>query len=199
MADAFERSRAGIGTVLVIEGPAGIGKTRLLDAFRGLAGEAGIQILAAQAAELEREVPFGVVAQLFAGVADSVTRTEMLSGRAGLAAPVLERRLDASPPIELPSVVTGLVALTANLAHTPLAMLVDDAQWADRPSLTFLAHLASRLECLGVVLAVAIRTGEEAPGRAGMKAIASSHKGAMSESRGGHLRVAVPTFRRSSP
>ena len=40
-------------------------------------------------------------------------------------------------------------------------MLVDDAQWGDRASLRFLAHLAARIDDLPIVLVVAARTGEQ--------------------------------------
>src|ERR1700712_5794920 len=54
------RSRA-----VLIEGPAGIGKSRLLGALRDGARSRGIRALAARGSELEREFPFGVIRQLF--------------------------------------------------------------------------------------------------------------------------------------
>ena len=53
------RSRA-----VVIEGPAGIGKSRLLAALREGAAQRGIRALGARGSELEREFPFGVVRRL---------------------------------------------------------------------------------------------------------------------------------------
>ncbi len=43
----------------------------------------------------------------------------------------------------------------------PLVLAVDDAHWADEPSLRFLLHLAHRLAGLPVTLALAVRTGSE--------------------------------------
>jgi hypothetical protein len=48
----------------LIEGPAGIGKTRLLGELKQGASERGLRILSARGSELEREFPFGVVRQL---------------------------------------------------------------------------------------------------------------------------------------
>src|SRR5689334_6996436 len=56
---------AGRGSLLLIEGPAGIGKSRLLAAARERASGAGFRVLAARAGELERGFCHGVVRQLF--------------------------------------------------------------------------------------------------------------------------------------
>src|SRR5690242_3003731 len=57
--------RAGEGSVIFIEAPAGLGKSRLLTAAGDMAREADMQVLGAQATELERDFPFGVAIQLF--------------------------------------------------------------------------------------------------------------------------------------
>ena len=74
---------AGEGGVVWIEGPAGIGKTRLLDEARERAGVAGVRVLAARASELERELAFGVVRSLFEPALTAVAPSErdaLLSG-----------------------------------------------------------------------------------------------------------------------
>src|SRR5262245_45724603 len=55
----------GHGRFLVLEGPAGIGKTALWRAFLEAASETRVLILAARATELDRDLPFGGVRQLF--------------------------------------------------------------------------------------------------------------------------------------
>src|SRR5436190_8006004 len=80
------------GCALGIEGPAGVGKSRLLEAGRGRAAGLGLRVLAARATELERGFPFGVVRQLFERPlldADSGERDRWLSGAAVLAADVI--------------------------------------------------------------------------------------------------------------
>jgi len=55
----------------------------------------------------------------------------------------------------------GLYWLAANLAdRAPLLIAVDDAHWADEPSLRWLAHLAARLDGLPLTLIVAMRPRE---------------------------------------
>ena len=61
---SLARARDGHGTLVVVEGPAGMGKTALLADARAIAGSAGMQVLRSRGAELEREFAFGVVRQL---------------------------------------------------------------------------------------------------------------------------------------
>jgi hypothetical protein len=56
---------AGRGAAIVVEGPAGIGKSSLLDAGRELAADAGLDPLRARGGELERDFAYGVIRQLF--------------------------------------------------------------------------------------------------------------------------------------
>ena len=58
----------------------------------------------------------------------------------------------------------GLYWLVANLsARRPLVIAVDDAHWADAPSLRWLAHLAARIDGLPVALLLAVRDGPDQP------------------------------------
>ncbi len=57
----------------------------------------------------------------------------------------------------------GLYWLVVNLAASrPLLIAVDDAHWADEPSLRWLAYLAPRLEGLAAGILVALRQGDAA-------------------------------------
>jgi DNA-binding CsgD family transcriptional regulator len=157
----------GDGAIALVEGPAGIGKSRLVDAGLTLSRQAGMTPLAARGSELERGIAFGIVRQLFEGrIArlGDVARRDVLSGAATLASPVVsgtaERdELIASEPSN--AVVHGLYWLTANLASiAPLALVVDDAHWADPPSLRYLANLATRVADLPALLILARRPAE---------------------------------------
>jgi predicted ATPase len=61
---ALAEARSGRGAFVVIEGPAGIGKSALLAAARTAAAESGMRVLRSRGAELERDFVFGVVRQL---------------------------------------------------------------------------------------------------------------------------------------
>jgi predicted ATPase len=64
ISEALARAAEGAGSVVLVEGPAGIGKTRLLRAIRAVAEERGVLVLRASAGELEGDFAYGVVHQL---------------------------------------------------------------------------------------------------------------------------------------
>ena len=167
---ALNQARSGSGTFVVVEGPAGIGKTSLLAAARTVAAESGMRVLRSRATEVEREFPFGIVRQLFEPTLIEATeseRAELLEGAAGVAAGLLglggpattdARREDADPSF---AILHGLYWMCANVsAAGPLCVVVDDVQWADAPSLRYLAFLVTRVEELGVTLLAATRPSE---------------------------------------
>lgn len=166
--EATASAREGAGRLLVVQGQAGIGKTRLLEEGALVARKAGLRVLTARGSELERDFPFGVALQLFEPVIGSASderRAALLEGAAALAAPLFEPggRLgqtgdedDAAFPL-----LHGLLWLTSNLAEeAPVSLLVDDVQWADAPTLRFLLYAAQRVDELAVTLVLATRSGE---------------------------------------
>src|SRR5215510_2781491 len=89
---ALADGRAGRGRFLVVEGPAGIGKTALLAATRRAAAGAGMRVLRSRGTELEGEFAFGIVRQLFEPqLADlsEAERADVLHDAAGEAASLL--------------------------------------------------------------------------------------------------------------
>jgi DNA-binding CsgD family transcriptional regulator len=169
---------------VVIGGPAGIGKTALLDAAADMAEEAGLRVLRARCSDLEQEFAFGVVRQLFEAPltrAKAERREALLQGAAALAGPLFESvppepeqareassppragaRSGSAPPADRRfTLVHSLYWLTANLSSTgPLALLVDDCHWADAPSLRFLNYVSGRCAELGVLVVVTVRDGQ---------------------------------------
>ena len=166
LTSSIEAATRGDGSFLVITGAAGIGKSVLAAraATRGL--ERGLTVRSARGSEIEQDFSFGVVRQLFERVVTTASpdeRARLLSGAAAGAA-----RLFADAPIDPASggdggfaTLHGIYWLTAGLAADgPLMLVVDDAHWADGPSLRALGFLASRVVDLPVVLVVTVRTHE---------------------------------------
>ena len=79
-----DTARAGGGRLVVIEGTAGIGKTRLLGEVRAIADSAGMRVLAARGGELEGEFAYGIVRQLFEPLLASVLQMSAKSCSRGL-------------------------------------------------------------------------------------------------------------------
>ena len=160
-----QAARAGEAVLALIEGPAGIGKSKLLSQAGEMASAAGFDVLRARGSDLERELPYGIVRQLFEPLLlDPDGRERLLSGSAHAAARVFEPP-DAEDVVSDGGfgVLHGLFWLTANLAaERPLCLLIDDLHWSDRSSLRFLAYLERRLEGLGVLITTAARMKERA-------------------------------------
>jgi DNA-binding CsgD family transcriptional regulator len=183
---AMAAVHARTGATLLIEGPAGIGKTSLLEAGYGIAAGLGAPVLRARGGELERDFSFGVARQLLEARVSALAvaeRERVLDGAARSAAPVVDPRVAAGPvPADEAAaeerafmVSHGLFWLVCNLADTvPLFLGVDDGQWCDAGSARFLSYLSRRLDELPVLLVVAMRSGE--PGNDAVRAaLGGSH------------------------
>jgi DNA-binding CsgD family transcriptional regulator len=171
---ALAAAAGGRGMTMVLEGVAGIGKTALLAEVRERAA-GRLNPLAARGGELERELAFSIVRQLFEplvrGLAPAA-RQELFVDAAGLAVPVFGGPsglgiVAAVPPDpSIGGVMHGLFWLCANLAaREPLLLTVDDTHWADEASLRFLSHLARRIADLPALLILASRPPR--PGESG--------------------------------
>ena len=156
------QARAGNGSLLMIEGASGLGKSTLLRAVCDLAAGERAEVLSATGRELERQFTFGVVLQLFearVALADEDERAALLSGTAEQALPLFDHGPRATLSESSFGLLHGLYWLCANLAAgDSLVLAVDDADLADTASLRFLLYLAERLEQLPVMLALTLGT-----------------------------------------
>ncbi len=148
----------GSGSLVVIEGPAGIGKSALLRACARAAQELGMESLDACGDDVSMESSFAAIRELLAPAVGA----DAFSGSAGLAAPVFAGEGEVAPEADRAvSVLHGLYWLIADRCDRgPLALLVDDAHWLDPASARFLLYLSRRLDSLPAVLVVAHRRGE---------------------------------------
>ena len=168
-------ARAGTGRLLLVEGVAGLGKTRLLRETRRRADGSGMRVLAARATELERDFPFGVVRQLFEpplADADQVVRAGLFDGPAAAARPLLEPELSSEPEWadggqrrsvlrhpSWPLLVCGEPrGVTAPLLSPSMMRIGRTALPCG-----FLAFLLPRLEDLPVLLLLALRPRSRTP------------------------------------
>ncbi|MDA0142573.1 AAA family ATPase, partial [Solirubrobacter deserti] len=153
----LDATAAGDGSLLLVTGPPGIGKSTLLAHALDGARAAGIATLVADASELEREFAFGVARRLFEPVAGE---PELLTGAARRAAPVLGLEQAGEP--DLHATLHGLYWLLVNVSATaPVLVAVDDLQWVDEPSLRWLAYVARRVTGAPISLLATVRTGSD--------------------------------------
>ena len=161
----LDSAAGGTGRLAVVEGPAGIGKTEVLAAVRRNAADRGMQVFAARGSDLESEFAYGVVRQMFDQrvTREATEAASLLGGVASYAAPVFAApgRAHDAPEDPGPSpraLLHGLFWLVANVAErAPLLLAVDDAQWADPPSLRFVHYLGRRLDELPVAVVLTMK------------------------------------------
>ena len=151
--------------MLLIEGPAGIGKTALVGELEARAGDAGYRVLKARGSEMERGFGYGVARQLFGPVLrslDAERKAELFAGPAAIAAAIFG--MDEGGTIEVGAAEASLYGLFWFLAYLVegerLVLAIDDAHWSDAASLRFVHYLGRRLDGLPVLLVLAARPNE---------------------------------------
>ncbi|HYB24606.1 MAG TPA: AAA family ATPase, partial [Solirubrobacteraceae bacterium] len=162
---ALSAAGEGAGSVTVIEGAAGLGKSRLLEEIGQVAGARGLAVLRARGDELEAALPWALTRGLLAPALAQLTpvsRRRMLQAAGEEATELLARRSSRSEAISEQALLArrahSLTWLVADLAaRAPTALLIDDLHWADEPSLHFLAYLAARADALPVAMVIALR------------------------------------------
>jgi DNA-binding CsgD family transcriptional regulator len=152
----------GRGRVVLVDGPAGAGKTSLLRAAAAHAEGLGFAVYRATAGEFERDFAYGCLRQLLEArvvAAPDGERARLFAGAAAAAAALFAA--DTGPPNSPFATLHGLYWLINNLAEDrPIVLAVDDVQWADAESARLLGYLAPRLDGLALAVLVARRTGE---------------------------------------
>jgi ATP/maltotriose-dependent transcriptional regulator MalT len=116
--------------MLVVEGPAGIGKSSLLAEARVMAGRMGVRALFGDASESREAVPF-------APLLDATLRSDPPIGERESA------RLLSEQPYWMVHELQG--ALEAAALERPLVLVLDDLHWADSGTLGALTALPARL------------------------------------------------------
>ena len=171
------RSAAPNGRVVIIEGEAGIGKTRLADTVAATIAAAGGVVLAARGYPGEGAIAYGPIAELLrAGLAtahgasrlaalDEIARREI--GRlvdlpAALRAAGVVAPEGASARVRLLDAIAGALA-TLVAGPVPGLIWVDDLHLADDPTREALAYLARRLDGRSLLLLVAWRREDLTP------------------------------------
>jgi DNA-binding CsgD family transcriptional regulator len=140
----------GRGGVLVIEGPPGIGKSRLLTEVCAVADKSGVRTLFGEAFEYQQAVPFFSLFMATLRADPPVGDAEAL------------RRLGNSADLRYWVVHDLADAIDAAAAQTPLAIMLEDIHWADNGTLLALRSLATAPD-EAVLWVLTARTGAGGP------------------------------------
>lgn len=173
--DVYESTESG-GRILVLEGEAGIGKTRLITELAAHALHAGARPISAQCYEGEESLAFApIAAALRTALTQQPDQSRLehvadhwLSEGARLLPELalLRPGLPSAPPLESPGAQSRffeglrqiLLAMCRSDSRSGL-LAIDDLQWADSATLNLLAYLARRLSG-DICMVLAWRSGD---------------------------------------
>src|SRR6201987_3790007 len=141
----------GRGGVLVIEGPPGIGKSRLLTEVMALADKSGVRTLFGEAFEYQQTVPFFALFMATLSADPRVGDADAL------------RRLGNSADLRYWVVHDLADPVHAAAAETPLAIVLEDIHWADNSTLLALRSLATERQGGPRLWVLTARTGAGGP------------------------------------
>src|ERR1700736_4260434 len=142
----LERAMAGAGSVVVISGEGGIGKTRLCEEFAVLARDHGAAVAWAACWESAGVAPFWPWRQLL----------DQMGVKLPLTLPAADR-----PDLARAELCASVIATVRSVAQSgPWLLVLDDAQWADPATLQLLTHAAPSLRSVAALLVVTVREAQ---------------------------------------
>ena len=171
---ALDRARDGHGSIMVLAGGPGVGKSRLAMEMAEYASRVGFRCLVGHCYERDEPFPFLPFVEIIeSGLAQAASLDEFRR-RMGDSAPELAqivpslRRVfpDIPPPLDLPpaqkrrylfqSISEGLGRAARTRSYV---YIVEDLHWADESTLALLIHLANRVAQLPIVIICTYRDG----------------------------------------
>lgn len=150
LAELLNGTVCGAGGIALVEGPAGIGKSRLLAEACRLAADLGMVVGSGGADELDRVTPWAPLLAAMAGVPSLSEVADPAALR-----DLVDRRLE---------VISRLAAgLEKASSRQPVLVVIDDLQWADPATLLALGSLPRQLFSYPVAWILARRTVPAVP------------------------------------
>ena len=170
--------RTGHGSLVLIGGEPGVGKTRLTEEAGADAAAKGVRVLVGRCYEIEGAPPYVPFVEIFEQALAAAPSPEAFRALLGDDAPEVAKLLprlrrlfpDIPPPLELPPeqerhfLFNSLRdSLARAAAERPLFLVLDDLHWADEGTLLLLEHLAEHIPRLAVVAVGTYRDTEVTP------------------------------------
>jgi DNA-binding SARP family transcriptional activator len=171
LSKAWKAAAKGTGRIVLVEGEAGIGKSRLVEDFLRMVLAGGATVLRGRGYDATATVPFAPIVDAFRGALDApglaATDPEWLTEVARLLPEVRQRFAGlaepepTSDPADAWRLYEGMAQVVASLAaERPLVIAVDDLQWCDEDSCKLIQFLARRLDGLAVLWLGMVTLGE---------------------------------------
>ena len=161
-----ERLRSGKGSLALVGGEPGVGKTRLCEEILAFARTEGFLTLEGHCYEMEGAQPYLPWIEGLEQASRTIPREEFREALGDSASEIAKlmpglRQIfdDIGPPIELPPEQQRRYLfnnfqefVTRSSRERPVVWLLDDLHWADESSLHLLQHLAQNLNSLPVLI-----------------------------------------------
>jgi len=165
LADYLEDAQQRRPSIVLCRGEPGIGKTRLAEELAALAGSRDVPVVWGVAVDSEGAPPYWPWRQLLREAVELVGIAEVSGDLARLVPDVLgaPRSTPAAAATaedrfrQFDAVARLFRQITAK---TPVVLILDDAHWADRPSILLLQHLARTLRDERLLIMVNHRDSE---------------------------------------
>ena len=154
VAAAVREVTAGQASVLVVEGEAGIGKTRLVQAIVEDANARDLAVFCGQAHPFERTRPFGVVASAL-----GLSRRSPDPRRAAIGTLLggQDTEVPAAGNVQYRVVQEIVDLVEASCTERPAMLVAEDIHWADSASLSAISSLARLLPLAALAVVVTTR------------------------------------------
>ena len=140
--EALHRAAAGEGSVLLLAGTPGIGKTALLGWAASAAAQRGFAVAHAVASPMERGLPFGLLGQAIVALGGNPVEDVAELASAGGQSARFYRTLRWLGEVS---------------ASRPVLVALDDLQWSDPDSLELFGFLCRRLHAMAVLVIGTLR------------------------------------------
>lgn len=177
--EAVERARSGAGSLVLIGGEAGVGKSRLVQETADEARRLGMTVLTGHCVDQQGAPPYLPTIEHLEEAARNLT-PERLREVLGENAPEIAKLMpelrarypDIPEPISLPPeqerryLLHGISEFVArNARNNPILLVFEDLHWADESTLLLVQHLAQRVAEMPLLALGTYRDTELTPGR----------------------------------
>jgi DNA-binding SARP family transcriptional activator len=161
--DALERSGSGPSKVVLVSGPAGVGKTTLTEEFRDRAQRAGAAPIVGHC-DPEPTADYQPVAEILRSLIEPLgpgARSVLPSTLALVLPDVVEAPPDGDGELDAEGaqyrLFEAIATTVATLAARPAVIVFEDLHWADRPTLRLIRHLARHPDLEGMLMIATYR------------------------------------------